>query len=279
MWAIVSCCAVALIVLSGCNSNPYLASAPNLPNGAVPPGGGYAGGVPPQITAQVAEYERRVRLLDDNNRQLTTQLAQSQQQVQIYRERSELLARQMQDVSGQLNQSRMAQTQTAEQVRGMQASLQKRGGAILTANNSLAQQAEALKSRGIPVKIEGDVIRISIPADQLFQPGTAQLAPNASTVLDPIAEAIVKQFSRQRVAIEGHSDNSPVYGGAYGSSHQLAAAQSMAVLEQFTRRNSIPANQLFSLSHGTNHPVSDNSSPAGRAQNRRIDIVVYPDTF
>ncbi len=232
-----------------------------------------------QAAAQIAELERRARLLDDNNRQLTTQLAQSQQQVQLYRERSDLLARQMQDVTGQLAQSKIAQAQTAEQMRGIQSSVQKRGGAILAANNSLARQADSLRSRGLPVTVEGDIIRVSVPADQLFQPGSAQLSPNAAAVLDPIAETIAKQFPRQRIAIEGHSDTSPMYGGNFATSHQLAAAQSMAVLEQFSRRNSLPPNQLFSLSHGTNHPVADNATPAGRAQNRRIDIVIYPDTF
>jgi len=264
----------------GCNSNPYLATSGSMypPGSANSMGAGQVGNNP-QATAQIAELERRLRLFDDNNRQLTTQLAQSEQQKQIFRERADLLARQIQDVSGQLAQSKMAQTQSTEQVRGMQASLQKRGGAILAANNSLARQAETLKSRGIPVVVDGDVVRISIPADQLFQPGTAQLSPNAATVLDPIAESIAKQFPRQRVAIEGHSDSSPNYGGTFATGHQLAAAQSMAVLEQFSRRNSLPANQLFSLSHGTNHPVADNANPAGRAQNRRVDIVIYPDTF
>lgn len=262
----------------GCNSNPYMASVP----GAIPPNGFNPNMPPgiaanPQAAAQVAELERRVRLLDDNNRQLTTQLAQSQQQVQVFRERSDLLAKQMQDLNGQLSQAKIAENQASQQVRGIQANLQRRGGAVLAANNSLARQAEPLKALGIPITIDGDLVRISVPADQIFQPGTANLNPNSATLLDPIAEGIARQFPRQRVAIEGHTDNAPA--GGYATPHQLAAAQSLAILEQLTKRNNLPSNQLFQLAHGPNHPIADNNHPAGRAQNRRIDFVIYPETF
>ena len=261
----------------GCNSNPYLATVP----GAVPPAGmlGNPMANNPQSAAQLAEMERRMRLLDENNRQLTTQLAQSQQQMQIFRERSDLLAKQMQDLNGQLSQSRMAQTQATEQMKGLQANIQRRGGAILAANNSLAKQAESLRSLGLAVTVESDVVRISIPADQLFQPGTAQLIANSATLLDPVAEGIVRYFPRQRVAVEGHTDNGQLYGGTYATAHQLAAAQSLAVFEQLTKRNNVPPNQLFQLAHGPNHPIGDNATPVGRAQNRRIDFVIYPETY
>ena len=45
------------------------------------------------------------------------------------------------------------------------------------------------------------------------------------------------------------------------------------------RRNGVPTQQLFVIAHGPNHPLADNQTPAGRAENRRIEFVVYPDTF
>jgi flagellar motor protein MotB len=268
-----------LVVPTACNRNPFLA--------AYPGGAGAAGqqinpniaAANPAITAQMTELDRRTRLLDDNNRQLTTQLAQSQQQMQLFRERAELLQRQLQDVSTQLDQARLAQNQASQQVRGLQANMQSRGSAKLVANNSLSRQADRFRDMGLNVQIEGDVVRISIPSDQLFQPGTAQLVSNSAAILDRVADGIIKGFTRQRVAIEGHTDAGEMFGGTYATPHQLAGAQSQAVLEQLVRRNGVPQTQMFCVSHGTNHPVADNQSPGGRSQNRRIDIVVYPDTF
>jgi chemotaxis protein MotB len=276
-------CLVAIAVSVGCNrSNPYLTAMP---------GGFSAPGAPPniaspQFTAQITELERRAKLLDDNNRQLTTQLAQSQQQMQLFKERSELMQRQLQDVGNQLTQSRMANVQSSQQLRGLadqvqsvQASQQRRGGAKLTANTSNRLASEPLRDLGYSVEDDGGVIRLRLPSDQLFQQGTAQLSASASSILDRVAESLKRNYPRQRIAIEGHTDNAPLYGGTYSTSHQLAAAQSNAVLEHFTRRNQMPSAQLFTLAHGDNYPVGDNQSPASRATNRRVEFVVYPETF
>ncbi len=102
---------------------------------------------------------------------------------------------------------------------------------------------------------------------------------SAAEILDRVAAAITKNYPRQRVGIEGHTDSGPFYGGSFATAQQLSSAQSTAVVEQLQRRNQMSANQLFSLAHGTNHPVADNQTPVARAQNRRIEIVIYPDTF
>jgi chemotaxis protein MotB len=121
------------------------------------------------------------------------------------------------------------------------------------------------------------VIRIELPADRLFGPGSAQLQTGAYPLLDQAAAAIARDYSRQIVGIEGHTDSGPVSGG-YATAHQLTAAQTMVVFDQLTRRSRFSERQLFTLAHGANHPLASNATPAGRAKNRRIELVVYPET-
>ena len=274
---------VAMFAVSGCNrSNPYLTASPTgflMPSAA-------PGLVNSQFPVQLAERERQIKLSDENNRQLTTQLAQSQQQTQLHKERADLLQRQLQDTSNQLQQSRMASAQSTQQFRGLadrvqidQSLQERRGGAKLTANTSSKIGSEPLRDLGYVVENEGGVLRLRVPADQLFQPGTSQLSPSASGILDRISETLKRSYGLQRIAIEGHTDNSPLYGGTFSTNHQLAAAQSNAVLEHLTRRNQMPIVQLFTLNHGDNYPIADNQSPASRAANRRIEFVVYSETF
>ena len=269
--------------VSGCNrSNPYLTASPSgflVPN-VVP------NIASPQVPAQLAELERRSKLLDDNNRQLTTQLAQSQQQMQLFKERSDLMQRQLQDVNNQLQQSRVASAQSSQQFRGLadrvqveQSLQERRGGAKLTANTSSKIGSEPLRDLGYAVENDRGVVRLRVPADQLFQPGTSQLTPSASGILDRISDSFKRNYSKQRIAIEAHTDNAPLYGGSFSTNHQLAAAQSNAVLDHLTRRNQMPISQLFTLNHGDNYPVADNQTPANRASNRRIEFVIYAETF
>lgn len=261
---------VVLAAAAGCSQNPYLAG----PSGATWQTPQTAATVNP-VDAQLAELNRRVQLLDDNNRQLHTQLAQSEQAAQVYREESELLRTQLAEMSQQLQSTTLAARDAEKRVRGLQASTQIRGNATIQPNTNLSQLASRLNLR-VPVLQDNEVIRIVIPSDQLFQPGTAQLQPQASSTLDPIAAQLRSIFPQQRIGIEGYTDNAPLYGGTAGNSHQLAAAQASAVLDLLTRRAGMPPQQLFTVAQGANNPRQSNETAAGRAANRRIELVIYP---
>ncbi len=268
--------ALAMVLLVGCNQNPYLAAPGG--NAWQAPGSPIAGNVSP-TDAQIAELTRRVQLLDDNNRQLHTQLAQSEQQAQVYRDELNLVRDQLAATTQQFEATKLAARDAENQVRGMRASTQMRGSATITPNTNLGQLAKSLNLRGVPVRQDGDVVRIVIQSDQLFQPGTAQLLPQASLSLDPIAAQLKSIFPRQKIGIEGYTDNAPLFGGQMSTSHQLASAQAAAVLDMLTRRAGMPPNQLFTVAQGANNPVQSNSSAAGRSANRRIELVIYPETF
>ncbi|HBJ36655.1 MAG TPA: hypothetical protein DDZ51_18240 [Planctomycetaceae bacterium] len=260
---------------TGCTGNPYL-TAPGSPpwqnnNGVAATADASA--------AQIAELNRRVRLLDDNNRQLHTQLAQSEQQSQVYRDELNLVRQQLSDTANKLDGAMLAANDAAQKFQGLQASTQTRGGATLRANTNLSQLAAQVAATGLTVLPDGDTIRIILPADQLFQPGSATLEPASAAVMDAVAAQVRAVLPRQKIAIEGYTDNAPMYGGKFSSSHQLAAAQANSVLEMLTRRAGLPEAQFFTIAQGTNHPRADNNSPQGRAQNRRVELVVYPDTF
>lgn len=273
----------------GCNrSSPYLTASPSGYSmaGNAMPGGILSPEQQQSVSAQIAEMDRRAKLLDENNRQLTTQLAQSQQQMQLYKERADLMQRQLAEVNGQLSNSRVANAQSNQQLRGlsermqsMEASQQRRGSARLTANTSVNVSGNAFRDQGFQVDESDGVVRVRVPADQLFQTGSAQLSPSASSILDRIALAIGNQYAKQRIGVEGHTDEGQLYGGSYATNHQLAGAQANAVMDYLTRRSQLPANQLFTLAHGSNYPLGDNQTPTGRFANRRIEFVVYPETW
>ncbi len=258
-------------IATGCTQNPYL--------------GGSAWQRPPNALAanpaeaQISELQRRAQLVDDDNRQLHIQMAQTEQKAQVYKDEADLLRTQLAEVSQQLESTRIARETAESQVKGFQASTQLRGNATLQANTDLAKQAGRLNLGGIPVEKDRDVVRIVIPADQVFQPGTAQIHAQAAQVLDPIAAQVSAVFPRQRIGIESYTDNAQIYGGSVATSHQLTSAQALAVLDFMTRRSGLPGQQLFTVAQGSNNPRQSNNTPAGRVANRRIELVIYPDTF
>ena len=233
-----------------------------------------------------SDFERQLRSLDSANQQLNAQLAQAQQQIKFYKDRSDLMQRQLADVSGQLqtrlasnpapyspspNASKPPDISTAKEFGSTSA---RRSGARFTANVSRGLEADPLRDLGYEVEVASDGLRLRVPSDQLFQPNSAQLTPSGTSLLDRIAEILKADYSDRRMAIEGYTDNAPLHGGLYSTSHQLTSAQTDTILEQWTRRNQLPPSQFVTLAHGSNYPISDNQSPAGRASNRRIEILI-----
>jgi len=232
-------------------------------------------GVDPQ-NSQAYDLTRRATALDENNRDLHAKLAQSRQQVQLLHEKVTLLQEQLGETANRLKQTQLAKEEAEKKFQTLEASTTRRGGAIITANSSRRESLRATEIPGLTVREDGDTVRIELPTDQLFAPGTDQLVGSAFPMLDQVASEISRNYPRQIVGIEGHTDSAPVMGGV--SNHQLAAAQAIRVLDQFTRRNRLPSSQFFVLAQGSNRPLSPNTTQAGRVRNRRVELIVHPET-
>ena len=252
-----------------------------------------------QELEQLAELRRRALELDANNRELNSQLAQTEQQKRVLEDQTRLLQTQLNDTANQLQNSLVAQQQAdqrvlqaqqdadrqliqarreaRDQVSTMQASLQRRGSATITANSSLRRNLTPISIAGLLVRQDGDVIRIELPSDQVFSPGTANLNGNAQMLVDQVAGSIRQHYPNQIIGVEAHTDNGSVQGGGWNSHHQLTTAQGMAVFDQLSQRHNFSTQQLFIVGHGANYPVASNATPQGQERNRRVEIVVYPE--
>jgi chemotaxis protein MotB len=228
------------------------------------------------LATQVQDLTRRTQQLDMNNSNLTRELAQAQQQTQQYQEQITLLQKQLGDTANRLKSEQVASQEASKQLNALQASTKFRGGASISANSSVRQGLEKISIPGLEVRQDGDVVRIEIPADKLFTPGTAQMTPESGRILDEVASGIARSYSRQRIVIEGHSDNTP--GGTLNP-HLLTNAQAQLVFQHMVQKSNLPARQFSIMAMGENHPIASNGEPAGQARNRRIQIVVYADTI
>ncbi len=177
----------------GCNQNPYLSPQPAAwPQAATVQ--------PPQ--AQAFDLTRRASELDANNRDLHAQLAQSRQQVDLLREQVGLLQKQLGDSGKRMQDLQVAKEQAEKSLKDLQASTTRRGSAIITANNSLRQELRLIEIEGVATRLDGDAVRIELPADQLFAPGTAQVVGTAFPILDRVAAELAKNYPRQVIGIE-----------------------------------------------------------------------------
>lgn len=266
-----ACLAACALAATGCKQNPFQ------PAGAATTATGqpgiFAQQPPPQVNSQLADLNKRLGQLDGNNSDLHRQLAQAQQENQLLRDQTSLLQKQLGETATKAKEALAARQEVEKQFSMLQASTKRQGGAAITANSSVKQSLSMVNIPGLAVRQDGEVIRIELPADRVFAP-TGQVTAEGGRLLDEVAGAIARSYPRQRIVIEGHGDGTMA---ASGQSHLVAAAQAQAVFQQLTTRNRLPASQLSILAVGDNHPLAAVATPEGRAKNRRIEIVVYPD--
>ena len=231
-----------------------------------------------ELAARDIEFKRRAEQLDVNNRDLHTRLAQSQRKLQLLSDEVNLLRNRLGETTDLLAQAQSEHQHSEKRLEALQASTKRRGGAIITANNSLRKELPIVSVPGVEVRQDDDVIRIELASDQMFLSRSASLHQGAFSLLDPVVDAIQKRYPRQRIGVEGHSDNDPVVSSQWRSHHQLTVSQASAVFEQLVTRYRLNPRHIFVLGHGANHPRVSNATPAGKAKNRRVDIVIYPET-
>lgn len=125
---------------------------------------------------------------------------------------------------------------------------------------------------GISTKIDQRGLVIHIEESALFDPGKAELKPQAYEALDLVS--IQLKGLDNPVRIEGHTDNTPINTPRFPSNWELSAARAITVVRYFIKEYEVDPTMISALGYGEFRPLTDNSTPEGRALNRRVDIVV-----
>jgi len=219
----------------------------------------------------------RANTLSAENERINQMLAQSQQQSQLYEENIAALREQLRSSATQVARLK-SQTETQQREYDLlQASTQRKGGAAITPNNSLAADLPVIYVEGVSASRDGDEIRITVVADRLFSPGDTRLLSQADNSLTGVARILEQNYSGSRIRIEGHLDRDPSVSRSAVIEQQITANQAVAVLDVITRSSHFPPDQLSVAGMGGAVPLFSNSSSAGRERNRRIEFVILPN--
>ena len=118
--------------------------------------------------------------------------------------------------------------------------------------------AKALKKDG----------RVAISGGILFETDSAKLAPSAANLVSRLAE-VMKSNPNLKVAVVGHTDNT----GDFKYNLQLSQRRANAMVDALVKDGVTP-NRLTGVGVGSLSPVASNDTAEGRAQNRRVEVVL-----
>lgn len=119
---------------------------------------------------------------------------------------------------------------------------------------------------------DSDKITLRFSSSLLFESGKATLKSEVKPYLDKISKTLPKDYDIQ---IEGHTDNLPIHNAQFASNWELSALRGINVLKYMVNHCNIDSNRLSVAGYGEFRPIADNSTPEGRSQNRRVDIILF----
>ena len=184
--------------------------------------------------------------------------------------RADVLEKEVQNLEGENDklQSRL----TDESFKQME--LQEKIVSVRSTYDELLQELQDDISAGdVGVSTAGDDLTISMGNKVLFASGASELQPRGVRILAQVAK-ILKKVNDHIVKVEGHTDNVPISGplkARFPTNWDLSAARSAAVVRCLDQQGVDPK-KLMVVAFGQNKPVKPNSTPAGRQENRRVEI-------
>lgn len=249
-WRTLLACALASAGLAGCVNSPFM----------MPPR--QALQTPPSpMLGQYREMNTRAVGLDADNQNLHALLAQQQQQTAQLQSALQKSQQQVADMRSQLDAggSHIA------------------GRGVSARSASYAGPLPVVNIPGAETVQDGDLVRIRIESSQIFAAGRADIKPEVQRTLDSVARALQSEYAGRLVGIEGHTDSDPITKSKWKNNHELAVGRASALFQALKQRG-VPESRLFVAGYGPNRPLTSNNSTQGKSQNRRVEIVIYPES-
>ncbi|MCR9142978.1 MAG: OmpA family protein [bacterium] len=142
--------------------------------------------------------------------------------------------------------------------------------------NALIQRFQKLIDAGkLKIKIVDGRMVVELPSDILFASAQATLSRDGHKSIREIA-AVLAEVPDRKYQVEGHTDDWPIQTVRYRNNWELAAARAITVVRTMIDTGLAPE-RVSAAGYGDTRPVGDNETQDGRAQNRRIEIVIVPD--
>ena len=151
--------------------------------------------------------------------------------------------------------------------------------ASLAESEKLAERIEeALEENQMEDQIQIDFtanyVQLTLKGAILFDSGSANLKEDAMPVVEKVA-LILERYAEKTIEIEGHTDNVPINTSRFESNDVLSSARALSMFNYLVENTTILPSKIKHSGRGEYLPIADNTTPEGRAKNRRIEIKIY----
>ena len=170
-------------------------------------------------------------------------------------------------------QSSAAKTQTSKIDTESQQRQEKQEKAELAEDSLKVALKQEIDQGLVSVERIEDKVIVTVGSGGAFPSGSAELTNEAREIMSQIAN--VSADGTSTIDVSGHTDNVPlIFGSRFRDNWDLAAARASSVVQAIEATELVSADRMQAVSFGESKPLETNDTAAGRAKNRRIEIVI-----
>lgn len=137
--------------------------------------------------------------------------------------------------------------------------------------------AKELAAHTVALQLGPNGLVISLREAGFYHSGSAQPRRSSISTIAKIAQEL--RPTPYALRIEGHTDNVPIHTAQYNSNWELSTARATYLTRLFIQKFNIQPARLSAAGYAQYHPIASNATAAGRAENRRVDIIVLPHGY
>jgi chemotaxis protein MotB len=217
------------------------------------------------LSALRAEVGRREAELSAVNKQLATQKSELESQRDTLQAQIAALGDRLTDTEKRADELAKEKDEEIKRLRG-------------TYDNLIQDLKGEIEKGEIKVKQVRDKLTVQLVEKVLFDSGKAEVKPQGRDVLAKVGK-ILREIGDKQIRVEGYTDSVPI-GAAlrrqFPSNWELATQRATTVLRFLQDKAGVDGKHLSAVGYGPYRPVASNDTETGRAENRRIEIVLLP---
>lgn len=129
-------------------------------------------------------------------------------------------------------------------------------------------------SGSIDIQFTSQYVQLTMNGAILFDSGKAELKEEIYPLLNHLG-VILEKYASHTIEIEGHTDNVPIHSSKYANNNELSSDRALSVFDYLVENTNLDPANIKTSGRGEYVPIADNSTPEGRAANRRVEIRIY----
>lgn len=247
-------------LLSSCVAKRYLVAAQNHVS---------------QLQADSTSLQNKVYSLQNQISTMESNIADLNKKITALSSQNSQLGQQTAEQQSMLNASKEDLARKQQRLQQLENLLAQQKAALEQLKNKMTEALKGYNASDLSVYQEDGKVYVSLSENLLFPSGSAVVNQKGVEALSKLA-AVLNLNPDVNVQIEGHTDSIPIRG-KYQDNWALSSARANSIVRILVDRYNVDPHKVVAVGHSYYDPVASNSTPEGRAKNRRTEIVLSPN--